>query len=61
MERNQISGHSPYEPVFGFSRAVVVGERVLVAGTAPVPAGGGPVPASPYEQTRLCLRLIGDR
>ena len=60
MERNQISGHSPYEPVFGFSRAVVVGERVLVAGTAPVPAGGGPAPASPYEQTRVCLRLIGE-
>ena len=38
--RQRISGHSPYEPVFGFSRAVVAGDRVLVAGTAPVPAGG---------------------
>ena len=29
----RISGHSPYEPVFGFSRALVAGDRVLVAGT----------------------------
>src|SRR5215469_17615734 len=60
MERQRISGHSPYEPVFGFSRAVVAGGRVLVAGTAPVPAGGGPPPASPYDQARLCLGLIGE-
>ena len=57
--RQRISGHSPYEPVFGFSRAVVAGDRVLVAGTAPVPAGGGPPPAGPYAQARLCLDLIG--
>ncbi len=56
----RISGHSPYEPLFGFSRAVVAGDRVLVAGTAPVPAGGGPPPASPYDQARLCLDLIGE-
>jgi enamine deaminase RidA (YjgF/YER057c/UK114 family) len=56
----RISGHSPYEPVFGFSRAVVAGGRVLVAGTAPVPPGGGPPPAGPYDQARLCLDLIGE-
>jgi hypothetical protein len=33
VQRQRISGHSPYEPVFGFSRAVVAGDRVLVAGT----------------------------
>ncbi len=55
-----ISGHSPYEPLFGFSRAVVAGDRVLVAGTAPVPAAGGPPPASPYDQARLCLDLIAE-
>ena len=60
MERQHISGHSPYESAFGFSRAVAVGERVLVAGTAPVPAGGGPPPVGPYEQARLCLHLIGE-
>ncbi|HYZ54103.1 MAG TPA: hypothetical protein VE733_11490 [Streptosporangiaceae bacterium] len=40
MERHLISGHSPYEPVIGFSRAVVAGDRILVAGTTPVPADG---------------------
>jgi enamine deaminase RidA (YjgF/YER057c/UK114 family) len=60
MQPQRISGHSPYEPVFGFSRAVAVGGRVLVAGTAPIPAGGGPPPAGPYDQARLCLHLIGE-
>ena len=59
VPRQRISGHSPYEPVFGFSRAIVAGDRVLVAGTAPVPPGGGPPPAGAYRQARLCLDLIG--
>ena len=60
VQHRRISGHSPYEPVFGFSRAVVAGDRVLVAGTAPVPADGGPPPQDPYAQARLCLDLIGE-
>jgi enamine deaminase RidA (YjgF/YER057c/UK114 family) len=60
VQRQLISGHSPYEPVFGFSRAVVAGDRVLVAGTAPVAPGGGPPPAEAYAQARLCLDLIGE-
>jgi enamine deaminase RidA (YjgF/YER057c/UK114 family) len=60
VQRQRISGHSPYEPVFGFSRALAVGNRVLVAGTAPVPPGGGPPPEGPYAQARLCLDLIGE-
>jgi len=56
----RVSGHSPYEPVFGFSRAVATGGRVLVAGTAPVPPGGASPPARPYDQARLCLELIGE-
>ena len=58
MERRLIPGHSPYEPVVGFSRAVVAGRDVSVAGTAPIPAEGEP-PVGPYEQARLCLELIG--
>src|SRR5215831_17296706 len=57
VQRQRISGHSPYEPVFGFSRAVVAGDRVLVAGTAPVPPGGGPPPAGPYAQARAGTSL----
>ncbi len=59
MERRLISGHSPYEPIVGFSRAVVVGDRVFVAGTAPIPADGSPPPEGAYEQARLCLEIIG--
>ena len=60
MQRQRVSGHSPYEPVFGFSRALAVGDRVLVAGTAPVPPGGGAPPDGPYAQARLCLDLIAE-
>jgi enamine deaminase RidA (YjgF/YER057c/UK114 family) len=60
VQRQRISGHSPYEPVFGFSRAVVAGDRVLVAGTAPVPADGGSPPPGAYDQAMLCLDLIGE-
>jgi enamine deaminase RidA (YjgF/YER057c/UK114 family) len=59
VQRQRISGHSPYEPVFGFSRAIVAGDRVLVAGTAAVPPGGAPPPSGAYLQARLCLDLIG--
>ena len=60
MERRLISGHSPYEAVVGFSRAVVAGDRVYVAGTAPIPADGSRPPDDAYEQARLCLRIIRD-
>jgi enamine deaminase RidA (YjgF/YER057c/UK114 family) len=59
MERRLIAGHSPFETVTGFSRAVVAGNRVLVAGTAPIPVDGDP-PEGAYEQARLCLEIIGD-
>ncbi len=60
MERKLVTGHSPYEGVAGFSRAVVVGDRVHVAGTAPIPPDGGAVPEGAYEQAALCLRIIAE-
>jgi enamine deaminase RidA (YjgF/YER057c/UK114 family) len=60
MERRLISGHSPFEAVAGFSRAVVAGSTVHVAGTAPIPADGSPAPESAYEQARLCLDIIAE-
>ncbi len=59
MRRTLISGSSPYEGVAGFSRAVVVGDRVHVAGTAPIPKDGPP-PESAYEQARLCLEIVAE-
>ena len=59
MDRRLIQGHSPLEPVFGFSRAVVSGRSVHVAGTAPIPREGEP-PESAYDQMRLCLELVGE-
>jgi enamine deaminase RidA (YjgF/YER057c/UK114 family) len=38
VERTNISGGSPFEPIIGFSRAVRVGRSVLLAGTGPVGA-----------------------
>lgn len=58
MERRTISSGSPYEPVAGFSRAVVVGAHVHVAGTAPVMPDGAEPPDDPYAQARRCLEII---
>jgi enamine deaminase RidA (YjgF/YER057c/UK114 family) len=59
MERRLISGTGIYEPIVGYSRAVVAGDRVHVSGTAANPPDGSPPPEDVYEQTLLCLELIG--
>jgi len=58
MGRRLIASGSPYEPVIGFSRAVVVGRTVAVSGTAPVMPDGGAPPSGSYEQTRRVLEII---
>jgi enamine deaminase RidA (YjgF/YER057c/UK114 family) len=58
MGRQTISGHSPFEPVFGHSRAVRVGKHVYVSGTAPIPEGGADPPPDVYGQVKLCLEII---
>jgi enamine deaminase RidA (YjgF/YER057c/UK114 family) len=54
MERTNIPGTSPYEPIIGFSRAVRIGNIVHVSGTGPV----GAEDLSPAEQTHTVLKLI---
>jgi enamine deaminase RidA (YjgF/YER057c/UK114 family) len=58
MERRTISSGSPYEPLYGYSRAVVVGNEVHVAGTAPIMPDGAEPPEGAYAQARRCLEII---
>jgi len=58
VERRRISPGSPYEPTFGYSRAVDVGDRVFVSGTAPSMPDGGEPPAGADGQVRRCLEII---
>ena len=58
MDRRLIASGSPYEPVVGFSRAVVAGPHVFVAGTAPIMPDGKDPPADTYGQTRRVLEII---
>jgi enamine deaminase RidA (YjgF/YER057c/UK114 family) len=57
MKRN-ISSAMPLERTFGYSRAVVVGDRVFVSGTAPVMTDGADPPPDAYRQTRRCLEIV---
>lgn len=56
-ERRLVASGSPFEPVFGYSRAVRAGDRVLVAGTAPVWPDGSCDPDAGVQAAR-CLEII---
>lgn len=57
MTRQNVSSGSLFEPRYGFSRAVRVGDRVLVAGTAPIwPADF--VDPDPKTQAARCLEIM---
>jgi enamine deaminase RidA (YjgF/YER057c/UK114 family) len=58
MERRRISSAMPLEPTFGYSRAIVTGDRVFVSGTAPVMPDGADPPRDAYGQARRCLEII---
>lgn len=59
MVRANISSGSPFEPRYGFSRAVRVEDRILVAGTAPI-WPDGEVDPDPKAQARRCLEIMTD-
>jgi enamine deaminase RidA (YjgF/YER057c/UK114 family) len=58
MGRRLIGSGSPFEPVIGFSRAVVDGHHVTVSGTAPIMHDGGDPPPDAYGQARRVLEII---
>ena len=52
------SGTSPYEALYGFSRAHRIGNRILVSGTAPVEPDGSSTPGDAAAQARRCFAII---
>jgi enamine deaminase RidA (YjgF/YER057c/UK114 family) len=60
VERRTISSGSLYEALYGYSRAVVVGNEVHVAGTAPIMPDGSEPPDDAYAQAKRCLEIIVD-
>lgn len=59
MTRENVASGSPFEPRYGFSRAVRVGDRVLVAGTAPIWPDDF-VDPDPGAQAARCLEIMLD-
>ncbi len=55
MKRKNISSQSPFEPVFGYSRAVRVGNQIHVAGTTAQPPDDQ---GDAYEQAAGALQII---
>ena len=64
--RQRVSSASPYEPIYGYSRAVRVpgsgsgagGDRIVVSGTAPVEPDGSSTPGDAEAQAARCLAII---
>ena len=58
--RRNHSSASPFEPVYGYSRAVRVGSRIDVAGCAPIEPDGSSTAGDAGMQAARCLAIIAE-
>ena len=58
--RQTLASASPYEPLYGYSRAVRIGDRISVAGTAPIEPDGSSTPGDAGVQAARCIAIIGE-
>ncbi len=58
--RRNHSSASPFEPIYGYSRAVRVGNRIDVAGCAPIEADGTSTSGDAGAQAARCIAIIGE-
>ena len=58
MSRSNIASGSPWEPKFGYSRAVRIGPWVLVAGTTGSLGDGSAAAPDAYGQSKAALEKI---
>ena len=57
-QRPRVASASPYEPIYGYCRAVRVSDRIVVSGTAPVELDGSTTPGGADAQAARCLAII---
>ena len=58
--RRHHSSASPFEPVYGYSRAVRVGNRIDVGGCVPIEADGSSTVGDAGVQAARCLTIIAE-
>src|SRR4030081_996393 len=60
-QRRVVTTGRPWEAIIGYARAVRIGPAIEISGCAPTAGDGSTVgEGNVYEQTRQCLRVIGE-
>jgi enamine deaminase RidA (YjgF/YER057c/UK114 family) len=60
-QRHVVTTGRPSEAIIGYARAVRIGPSIEISGCAPTAGDGSTVgEGNVYEQTRQCLRVIGE-
>ena len=58
--RRVVTSGRKWERIVGYARAVRIGPVIEISGCAPTADDGSTVGDNVYEQTRQCLRVIGE-